>query len=151
VYPLCPSCKTNPLASEWQRTEVMLCTRCAERYGVQPMHPARRPPKPCNRCSGMRFIRAVPRELSLEPQAERAADQVASPMAVTYQVQRLIGASGPSAALPIDARHGYGFLEMYICRTCGFVEWYCNDPERIPIGPRYMTEDLDYGADGPYR
>lgn len=46
-----------------------------------------------------------------------------------------------------------GLLEAYICRTCGAVEWYCVDVEKIPIHPHLMTEEIDYDADraGPYR
>lgn len=47
-------------------------------------------------------------------------------------------------AAPIEPRLGYGYLELYICRKCGLVEWICNDPERIPIGPGFMTEAIAY-------
>lgn len=40
---------------------------------------------------------------------------------------------------------------MYICRKCGFIEWYCNDPDTVPIGPYYMTEAIDHGSDTPFR
>ncbi len=39
-----------------------------------------------------------------------------------------------------------GWLEAYVCRACGFVEWYCCDPDKLPIGPEYMTELVDVGA-----
>ena len=46
-----------------------------------------------------------------------------------------------------------GLLETYICKKCGFVEWYCIDTHNIPIGPHTMTEEIDYAARGdtPYR
>jgi hypothetical protein len=37
-----------------------------------------------------------------------------------------------------------------ICKHCGLVEWFCLNPARIPIGPQYMTESIDYDA-APYR
>ena len=46
---------------------------------------------------------------------------------------------------------GRGVLEMYICTSCGFVEWYCQDPESIPIGPENMSEIVDYTPTEPYR
>ena len=116
-----------------------LCVHCADAYGVIPMAPSRRPPRPCGQCNGMEFVRAIPREL-----ARRT-----SPMAVTYQHEyQTVPIAGP---LAVDPRKPYGFLEMFICRKCGFVEWYCANPEHIPIGPQFMTEIVDYGSDSPYR
>jgi hypothetical protein len=46
---------------------------------------------------------------------------------------------------------GHGVLETYVCAGCGFVEWYCQDPTSIPIGPEYMSDILDYATDTPYR
>jgi hypothetical protein len=46
---------------------------------------------------------------------------------------------------------GRGLLEMDICSQCGAVEWYCHDPESIPIGPEYMSDIVDYSASEPYR
>ena len=41
---------------------------------------------------------------------------------------------------------GLGVFECYICKRCGFVDWYCQDPEHIPIGKQYMTEEVDAAA-----
>lgn len=127
-------------------TETLLCSHCAHILGVVPMRPARRPATPCLKCNGMKFIRAVPRELTAGPEQ----GTMAMPMGLVYQyeVQRSRYESQP---LPIDARKALGMLEVYVCRKCGFVEWYCSDPDRIPIGPVYMTEDIDYDSDTPYR
>ena len=46
---------------------------------------------------------------------------------------------------------GRGLLENYICKGCGFIEWYCADPDKIPIGPEFMTDEIDYDQDAPYR
>ena len=73
-------------------------------------------------------------------------------MAVTYEYMWQDTVFGGREEAPIDSRKACGYLEQYICRKCGFIEWYCNDPEHIPIGPQYMTELVDYGArDTPYR
>ncbi len=42
-------------------------------------------------------------------------------------------------------------LEIFICRTCSLVEWYCLDVERIPIGPQCMTEIVSLESATPYR
>lgn len=72
-------------------------------------------------------------------------------MVVTYEMQLREGLLEIGAA-PIDPTSGIGILEQYICATCGVVEWYCLDPEAIPINPGYMTEAIDYEPSGaPYR
>ena len=143
---LCHVCKQGAIDTPWE-TAVAMCTDCANTFGIMPMLPARRPARPCDRCNGMQFIRAVPRELAVG----KYNAPVSSPMAVTYDYQYVEGAFTRSAA-PVDTRKAYGYLEQYICRKCGFVEWYCNDPDRIPIGPGFMTEAIDYAAgETPYR
>ena len=75
-----------------------------------------------------------------------------APMFVTYAVDvrwRLI--FGGCAVKEIDPRTGRGVLEMYICQACGFIEWYCQNPTEVPIGPQYMTEIIDCAGSGPYR
>jgi hypothetical protein len=88
----------------------------------------------------MQFVRAIPREYIGDPQVPWP-----SPMTVTA------GFKSRWYGTQVDSTHGMGLLEMFICRACGFVEWYCHDPESIPIGPHYMTELVDYGGDAPYR
>jgi hypothetical protein len=145
----CHVCKQRSIATPWEQA-VRMCSECANTFGVMPMLPARRPARPCERCNGMQFIRAVPRELAPQIGANDGS-QVASPMTVTYAYAYMEGFFVRSAA-PINTRKAHGYLEQYICKKCGFIEWYCNDPERIPIGPGFMTEDIDYGAsDTPYR
>ena len=39
-----------------------------------------------------------------------------------------------------NPNYGRGDLLLYVCRSCGFAEWYVSDPESIPIGPDYRTE-----------
>lgn len=119
-----------------------MCSPCANRVGVVAMPPARRKAIPCRGCNGMKFVRAIPRELSAAS-APYSSDPLVSLMNVTYEQ--------PALGEPLDARGGRGLLEVYVCKKCGLVEWYCNDVERIPIGPRYMTEDVDYESDAPYR
>lgn len=79
-------------------------------------------------------MRAIPREIA----------QTAGPMFAAYEL------TGSPFVAPIDPRRGFGVFEVFICKRCGFVEWYCEDPQEIPIGPEYMTEDVDV-ADAPFR
>jgi hypothetical protein len=117
------------------------CDDCARLTGLIPLPPPRRPRRPCQRCNHDRLIRAIPRELSLL----ESSTPTSGPMFATYEIR-----SWARTVEPIHPRSGFGILEIYICRQCGFVEWYCQDPERIPIGPEYMTEEVTIG-DGPFR
>jgi hypothetical protein len=49
-----------------------------------------------------------------------------------------------------DIAAGFGTLETYVCESCGFIEWYCQDPKSIPIGHAYNTEIIEVN-DQPYR
>ena len=106
-----------------------VCEMCARDTGAVVMPPPRRRASPCARCNHTTLIRVVPRELG--------RDSI-GPMFVTY-------------SYPFDANRGLGMLELYICKACGFTEWYCQRPDEIPIGPEYMTEEVDLEAGGPYR
>ena len=39
-----------------------ICVRCVDTLGLIPMPPPRRRAAPCQRCNGMKFVRAIPRE-----------------------------------------------------------------------------------------
>jgi hypothetical protein len=90
----------------------------------------------------MRFVRAIPREYSQVELTSRF-EVGAIPMTITNHVRR--------GDIRRTAESGRGLLEAYVCTACGFVEWYCHDPEAIPIGPEYMTEIVDYAGEAPYR
>jgi len=98
----------------------------------------------------MRFVRVVPRELSAV--GSDYVWSVAAPMAVTLhpETSPKMLFSGNNVAEPKPSR-GAGTLELYVCSGCGFVDWYCVDPEKIPIGPEYMTEIVDLAPGSPYR
>jgi hypothetical protein len=65
---------------------------------------------------------------------------------VTHQRIARMATVGP---VPFD--YGHGQLDAFICKKCGFVEWYCNDVDSIPIHAHLGTEDVDYEPDTPYR
>ncbi len=127
-----------------------VCSDCRSRLGIIPMPPARRLLKPCRQCNAMRFIRVIPRELSAT-----GGDYVqahAGPMTATIRpdtAPKMLFA-GKNVGTPTPSS-GIGLLELYICTGCGLSEWYCHDPDRIPIGPEYMTELIDLESSSPYR
>ncbi len=136
-----------------------VCASCQHLTGVREMAPARRRIAPCVRCNYPTLIRVIPRELSVEPARDpaREIEPVAyyAPMAATYQVKTVVVNSffGRSEYVaPPTPLDGLGVFECYICKRCGFVDWYCQDPEHIPIGKPYMTEEVDADASTePYR
>jgi hypothetical protein len=147
---LCRICEREQVDADQPKT-FDICRTCAKRLGVIPLPPPRRPARPCARCTGMRFTRVIPREYSAWG-VERVHEQ-AAPMTLTMEPVLLERLFGGRRLGYTDMWKGLGYLETYVCSGCGFVEWYCVDPESIPVGPEYMADIVDYGApDGkPYR
>ena len=46
-------------------------------------------------------------------------------MSVTYEVSEVV--------LGRDPAQGRGALAMYVCRKCGYVQWFAQNPAKIPI------------------
>ena len=142
----CRLCRTLLLLPDQSARSVQdICNTCRDRLGLIPMPPPRRRAAPCKRCNGMKFVRVIPREFAEYGNSASYPGEV-RPMTATHVPQfvgRMVIAPAPDG--------GRGVLENYICMQCGFVEWYCGDPERIPIGPEFMTDIVDYDEGGPYR
>jgi DNA-directed RNA polymerase subunit RPC12/RpoP len=133
--PPCPVCETNTL---WNDEAVALgaCSECATQLDLVPLPPSRRPALPCARCGHARLVRAIPR--------------AASHMFAAHSFETVPLWLAGKAIRP-ESLSGRGMLEAFICCQCGFVEWYCNDPANLPIGPLYMTELIDTSTHPPYR
>jgi hypothetical protein len=95
----------------------------------------------------MRFVRARPRELGAWGTTYVHATVAAMAMQ-PFVSETLIGGKQLAELQP---ENGRGWLEAYACLGCGFVEWYCLDPQSVPIGPEYMTDVVDYSTGEPYR
>jgi hypothetical protein len=137
-------------APEPATLETGICGDCRTTLGIVPMGQPKRPALPCTRCNCMTFIRVVPREYTERKNADATTTPIAVAMTATQSPQTStswFGGRTPSA----NARAGHGIMEMYICQGCGFVEWYCREPNEIPIGTAYMTELLDYAGPMAYR
>lgn len=146
---MCELCEKNYLGSEAEQ-QMQACQACAATIGIVPMPPARRPPVPCQRCNGRQFMRVIPREHSSRRLGE-GNGQVSAPMYLTHAPTKYRGWITSTVNLIAPEAGGIGILETYVCRSCGFVEWYCNDAERIPAHPHLMSELVDYDSDSPYR
>jgi len=141
----CKLCDRNPPAANG------ICYPCMDTLGIVEMPPPRRRAGPCVKCSGLRFVRVIPREHTAIEVLNSSQPEVA-PMTLTQRpkLEPRIFRKGVKVDAPTVVR-GEGMLEAYTCLSCGFVEWYVEDPTEIPIGPEYMSELIDYTPDAPYR
>jgi hypothetical protein len=127
-----------------------VCAGCRETLGIVEMPPARRPVGPCHKCNGTKLIRVIPRDHTVLVAGTYQTLRVTVPMRLTV-IPTLSSRWSQDRVDHPDPAMMRGLLEAYVCRTCGFTEWYCSDPQNIPIGPEYMTEAIDDGDGGPYR
>ena len=90
----------------------------------------------CPLCGHHEAIEAVPNEFGF-------SDYSATQLAVTHR------ADG------IDRKrrdHPVGKLMLYVCRKCGYAQWFANMPEKIPIGEEYQTKLIQgRPPQGPFR
>jgi hypothetical protein len=121
-----------------------ICKDCAETLKIKKLPPPRRPARPCERCNGLTFVRSLPREYSGEYDNPYPMTAAQSPTITN----RFFGLG--NSVNRADPR-GHGVLEIYTCVGCGFVEWYCQDPDQIPIGPEHLSDLVDYSPESPYR
>jgi hypothetical protein len=146
---MCQLCTDTALITTAE-LEMQACQGCADRIGLIPMPPSRRPPAPCGRCNSRKFLRVIPREHTTA-RAGEINRQISVPMYVTHSPTAHVGWVLKHAK-PLELENsGHGLLETYICQKCGAVEWYCVDVERIPVHPHLMSEEIDYENDAPYR
>jgi hypothetical protein len=95
------------------------------------------------RCGGLELVRAKIRERTegAIPDTVNSTEKYI-PFAVTYgqrEEQRSMFGKKVRSAAP-EFTKPYGRLEAWICRSCGFVEWYAQSPEEIPIAEAFGTE-----------
>lgn len=132
---ICSLCKEREVLLNNQALGV--CHACADAIVALP--PSRRPARPCRHCDGRSFVRVVPRDFSVRGLGNHVREVVTPMRAV----------KAPSD--PARPAKGWGLLEMFVCRACDAVEWYCHDAANIPIGVAYNTELVEYPAEGTYR
>jgi hypothetical protein len=147
---ICKVCRIDKVHAE-APAGYGICTPCTMKLGVRPLPPSRRPPTPCSKCNAMVFKRVVPREYTAS--GKWGGDYISEhvgPMTLTYAVP-IVQQMTHNEVGTTDIEFGYGTIEAYVCIKCGFVEWYCLDPDRIPIGSEYMSELVDYAGETPYR
>lgn len=119
-----------------------ICEDCARKAGLARSLPSRRPPLPCARCGHRELLRVQMRERTVVT-GQQANEERAAPASLTFE--RGVSYKGffalqqvPSAAAKMD--QPYGLLDAYVCRSCGFIDWYAQEPEHIPVGAIYGTQ-----------
>ena len=145
-----PECRLCQLPLYGKHVDI--CDECRGKLGLTSIPPSRRPALPCSRCNRRKFVRVVPREHAVYA-VKNGYRGLSAPMAATFKPdirENLIFSGSTVGSLPVR-EDLCGMLEMYICLHCGFVEWYCQDPESIPIGAEYMSELVDHENESPYR
>ena len=135
------------------QTVFELCPTCTRKLGLSRGDSAR-PALPCARCGHAQVIRALVRELTAT--GGDVAREVVTPMGDTYEpaLDRAFFSDKVKGSAGVEQKRPLGLLEMHVCRKCGFTEWYCRDPLKVPIGPEYGTELVDAsdtGSGEPYR
>ena len=149
----CRLCKTGALIAPIE-IESQLCTACRIAVHAVPLPPPRRPPIPCSRCGGFRFIRSMIRELVtidatsflLGVSWTGAVQVVPLPVAMTWAVhfEQRVHMGVVAVGSGIKLGEPRGLLARYMCSGCGFVEVFCDQPESVPIGPEYSTDVVDF-------
>jgi hypothetical protein len=86
----------------------------------------------CPQCGHQEVIEAV--------QSEFGHGNYGVPMCVTYDERWVLSGQNP--------RHGHGPLCLYVCRRCGFCQWYARSPETIPVSEGHRTRLIKGGQSG---
>ncbi len=73
-------------------------------------------------------------------QAEFGHGNFGTPMSVTYDERWVMSGQNP--------HHGHGPLFLYVCRRCGFCQWYAQNPEGIPVSEGHKTRLIKGGQCG---
>jgi hypothetical protein len=81
----------------------------------------------CPQCGHHEIIEAAQSEFG---DADRT-----SQMCVTYDARWVFPGLNPAK--------GHGPLYLYVCRACGFSQWYAKNPERIPISEGHRTRLIE--------
>jgi hypothetical protein len=75
-------------------------------------------------------------EVISAPAIEYSGDGTAVRLAVTHTPDDLDDYIPPSTR---DADRPLGALRMYVCRSCGYVQWFANKPGKVPIDDAFGT------------
>jgi hypothetical protein len=134
-------------------SNIGVCSTCERSEGLPPRTEPLRPRIPCARCQHTSFVRChVIREraASASPTGSYSTEYIA-PLSATFATSPRKTFWAGRDEERADPHRPVGVFEVYVCRTCGFVEWYARDAAQIPIGEEHGTELFDVDSGTPYR
>src|SRR5262245_56194098 len=103
----CHACQDIPLLTDVDFAR-QLCDSCATKLGIVVLPPATRPPAPCAKCGGRKFVRAIPREHATV-QVGKSTGMVSAPMFVTHEPN--VDRGWVFTYVNLDTKWGQGMLE----------------------------------------
>lgn len=90
----------------------------------------------CPLCDHTEVLEAIPADFGNKDHERTAA--------VTYEPRWVLGGRNPN--------YPHGMLRVYVCRGCGYVQWFAENADAIPVGDRYLTRVINGpGTSDPYR
>ena len=69
----------------------------------------------------------------------------------SFEVGLAVAHGEKDGLLDHTLNHPYGRLVLYVCRSCGYVQWFATEPAKIPIGPETGTRLITGPQKGTYR
>ena len=69
----------------------------------------------------------------------------------SYQVKLAFAYGEAEGIFDHALQHPHGLLWMYVCRGCGYAQWFAQDPAKIPIDPALGIELVKGPDKGLYR
>src|SRR4051794_7032294 len=114
----CRLCTMNPLKSETE-LDTQVCATCTTKLGLAPLPEPRRPPTPCTRCGGYKFVRAIVRHtVPAQTKALISVTAVHSRLVVsgaTWDLDRTPTPYGATTVPDCNPGKPCGVLSRYIC------------------------------------
>ena len=90
----------------------------------------------CPLCEHNEILESVP--------AQFGDQHLEVPFAVTYDRRWVMQGRNP--------KYPHGQLRLYVCRRCGYAQWFADNPAKIPVGEEYSTRILrGPEPEAPYR
>jgi hypothetical protein len=148
---VCRLCARMKLSSD-QELASQICVTCRGARGFVELSRMVRPIRPCRDCSGREFVRTQAHERSVKWDGS-SATVYAAPLSIAFR-RVCFGVKSPLPRVEItedEVHHQTGSFEILICRSCGLTSWYALEPQKIPIGPEFMTELVRVPDADPYR
>jgi hypothetical protein len=143
--PKCKLCEKEEL----QLSADGFCQSCVSEHALEQRPPPLRPRIPCVRCQSRSFVRCWRIRERAASGGDHATEYIA-PLSVTYEHTSRVTVFRGRRVREVNVHDPVGILEAYVCRQCGYTEFYTREADKIPTSPEYATELFEAGGE-PYR